>query len=51
MIFVLFLRLPPLEEEVTKPYLSEMSLVFVSCVNLLDGVENLGLEVKAFPNL
>jgi hypothetical protein len=51
MIFILFLRLAPFEEEVSEPYLSQMGLVFVRSVDLFHSVENLRLEVKPFPNL
>ena len=45
----LFLGLAVLEEEVAEPNLSKVGLVFVGSVDLLDSVEGLGLEVKAFP--
>lgn len=46
----LFFGLSVLEEEVSEPDLSEMSLVLVGGVDLLDCVEGFGFEVEALPD-
>lgn len=51
MIQKLFFRLSSLKEKVAKPNFSEMSLVFIGCVYLLNGIKYLGLKVKALPDL
>lgn len=51
VMFVLLLGLAAFKEEVPKPNLSQVCLVFVCSIYFLDSIEDLGLEVKTFPNL
>lgn len=38
------------EKEIAEPYLCEVGLILVCCINLLDSVKCFGFEMKSFPN-
>jgi hypothetical protein len=49
MVFKFLLRLSSLEEEVPKPDLSQVSLIFIRGVDFLHSIEQFCLEMESFP--